>query len=314
MKRLTPGGFQYDDSVAALPNILRAVSGQSPDVVKPYTRETRRSFDLELVAHMIDFMQRSVEQEKPFFAYVPFTQVHIPTEPHPDFNGKTGNGRWADVLSEIDHRVGQVLDAVDDLDIRDNTIVVWMSENGPEEIFPHNGARGPWKGTYFTGYEGSLRTSFLVRWPETIEAGSVSNEIVHITDVFTTLAKAGGAEVPDDRVIDGVDQMDFFAGRTEKSVREGFPVYQGPTLFGYKWRNWKVHVATQETMGSPVIKPGMPRLYNLLTDMREDYDLVQYGGREGGEQSYWVLPVIFKQIVAHQRTLAEKSPIHDGNA
>ncbi len=58
--------------------------------------------------------------------------------------------------------------------------------------------------------------------------------------------------------------------------------------------------------GAPVVKPGMPRLYNFLTDMREDYDLVKFGGRDGGEQHYWVLPVIFKQIVAHQRSLAEE--------
>ena len=65
-------------------------------------------------------------------------------------------------------------------------------------------------------------------------------------------------------------------------------------------------------MGAPVVKPGMPRLYNFLTDMREDYDLVKFGGRDGGEQHYWVLPVIFKQIVAHQRSLAEEPPIKMG--
>ena len=76
-----------------------------------------------------------------------------------------------------------------------------------------------------------------------------------------------------------------------------------PAKFGYKWRNWKLHLATQETMGAPVVKPGMPRLYNFL---------VKFGGRDGGEQHYWVLPVIFKQIVAHQRSLAEEPPIKMG--
>ena len=65
-------------------------------------------------------------------------------------------------------------------------------------------------------------------------------------------------------------------------------------------------------MGAPVVKPGMPRLYNLLMDMREDYDLVKYGGREGGESHYWVLPVIFKRIVAHQASLAKEPPIRMG--
>jgi len=305
-------GFQYDDSVATRPYILEAKKGEPQTQVKEYTRETRRTIDSELVEHTITFMQRSVRADKPFFAYVPFTQVHIPAEPHSDFAGKTGNGRWADVLTEMDYRVGEILDAIDDLNVRDNTIVIWMSENGPEEIFPHNGARGPWKGTYFTAYEGSLRTSFLVRWPEKIKAGSVSNEIVHITDVYTTLAKVGGATVPNDRIVDGVDQLDFFTGNSEKSAREGFPVYNGSRLFGYKWRNWKLHLLTQETMGSPLVQPGMPRLYNLLTDLREDYDLIKFGGRDGGELHYWVMPVIFKKIVAHQGSLAEEPPIRMG--
>jgi arylsulfatase len=305
-------GFQYDDSVSHRPYILKSTKGKTPEKVKEYTRETRRTIDSELVDHTIDFMKRSVGQNKPFFVYLPFTQVHIPTEPHPDFKGKTGNGRWADVLTEMDHRVGQVLDAIDDLEVRKNTIVIWMSENGPEEIFPHNGARGPWKGTYFTGYEGSLRTSFLIRWPENIPSGGVSNEIVHITDVYSTLAKAGGAEVPQDRIVDGVDQMAFFKGESEKSAREGFPVYNGSRLFGYKWRNWKLLLLTQETMGSPLVQPGMPRLYNLLTDMREDYDLVHYGGKDGGELHYWVMPVMMKKIVAHKGSLAKEPPIQMG--
>ena len=190
-------GFQYDASVSVIPTILRSVKGQEPEIVKPYNRETRRTIDSELVEHTIDFMKRSVNEKKPFFAYVPFTQVHVPTLPHPDFKGKTGNGRFADVLAEMDHRVGQVLDAIDDLKVRDNTIVIWMSENGPEEVWPHNGARGPWKGTYFTGYEGSLRTPFLVRWPGNIEPESVSNEIVHITDLYTTLARVGAQTFPE---------------------------------------------------------------------------------------------------------------------
>ena len=291
------------------PYILEAVKGQTPEQIKPYTRETRRTIDSELVEHTVDFMKKSVDEDMPFFVYVPFTQVHIPAEPHPDFAGNTGNGRWADVLSEMDYRVGQVLDAIDDLGVRNNTLVIWMSENGPEEVFPHNGARGPWRGTYFTGYEGSLRTSFLARWPGNIESGSVSNEIVHITDLYTTLARVGGADIPEDRIVDGVGQLDFLTGQTEESAREGFPIYQSSELFGYKWRNWKLHIATQETMGAPVMRPGTPRLYNLLTDMREDYDLVEYGGRDGGEQHYWVLPVIFERIVAHQASLAQEPPI-----
>jgi len=76
---------------------------------------------------------------------------------------------------------------------------------------------GPWRGTYFTALEGSLRTPFIMRWPGKVPAGRVSNEIVHVVDMFTTLAHLGGAEVPQDRPIDGVDQMPFFLGQQERS-------------------------------------------------------------------------------------------------
>jgi arylsulfatase len=239
---------------------------------------------------------------------VPFTQVHLPTLPHPDFEGKTGNGNFADVLAEMDHRVGQVMDAIDRLKIRDNTIVIFTSDNGPEEIFPHNGTAGPWRGTYFTALEGSLRSPFLIRWPEKIKAGQVHNEIMHITDLLPTLARAAGALVPTDRIIDGIDQFDFLTGKTDKSAREGFPVYNGEALFAYKWGNWKLHFTELATMGSLIVNPGMPRLYHLLRDPKEQYDLIHYGGVDG----FWVMPAIMERLVAHQKTLMQEPPIKLG--
>jgi arylsulfatase len=216
------GGFQFDPKVADTPHILQSVRGKSPRKVMVYDRKARRRIDGELAHRTIKFMERSVKAGKPFFAYLPFTLVHVPALPHPDFEGKTGNGRWADVLSELDHRAGQVLDAIDDLKIRDNTVVIWMSENGPEEIFPHHGTAGPWRGTYFTALEGSLRTPFLIRWPGTIKSGSVHNEIMHITDLYPTIARIAGAKPPTDRIIDGVDQLDFLTGKTKKAAREDY--------------------------------------------------------------------------------------------
>jgi arylsulfatase len=301
-------GFQFDPEVVEIPYIMRGMRGQTPEKVKVYDRDARREIDAELVEHTIGFMERSVDAGQPFFAYVPFTLVHLPALPHPDFEGVTGNGRWADVLAELDHRAGQVLDAVDRLGIRDNTVVIWMSENGPEEIYPHHGTAGPWRGTYFTALEGSLRTPFLIRWPGQVEAGSVHNEIMHITDLYPTIARIAGATVPTDRIIDGIDQVDFLTGRAEHSAREGFPVYNGDNLQAYKWRNWKLHFATQETMRSVIQRPGMPRIYNLLTDPKEQYDLIKFGGTDG-EDNFWVMPAIMKLVGEHQRSLAEEPPI-----
>jgi len=85
----------------------------------------------------------------------------------------------------MDARVGEILDAVDDLHIRDNIIVVFTSDNGPEATWPLQGLSGPWRGYYFTHMEGSLRVPFIIRWPGRVPAGRVSNEIVHGVDTFT---------------------------------------------------------------------------------------------------------------------------------
>jgi arylsulfatase len=302
------GGFQFDPEVVAVPKIQQSTRGKPPEDVKIYDREARAGIDSDLTDLAIRFMARSVEENKPFFAYIPYTQVHLPTIPHPDFAGSTGNGRWADVLAEVDGRAGQLLDAIDDLGVRDNTIFIWMSENGPEEIYPHHGTAGPWRGTYFTALEGSLRTPFLIRWPGHIQPGSRHNEIVHITDLYPTLAHLAGADLPEDRIIDGVNQAALITGKTDRSAREGFPVYNGDNLQAYKWRHWKIHFQAQETMRSVIENPGMPRVYNLLTDPKELYDLVEHGARDG-EDNFWVMPAIMKRVGAHIQSLSEEPPI-----
>jgi len=115
--------------------------------------------------------------------------VHMPTLPHPECAGKTGNGDWADCLAEMDYRTGQLLDAIKEAGIEDDTLVIVTSDNGPEATDPWQGDRGPWRGTYFTAMEASLRAPFIIRWPGKVRTGSVNNEIVHIVDRYTTRAR-----------------------------------------------------------------------------------------------------------------------------
>ena len=298
---------QFDPKVGHVPHIMEGVKGQKAKVVEEYTVATRRTIDGELTRRTIDFMKRQTRAKKPFFAFVPFTQAHLPTQPHPDFDKKTGNGHYADVLAEIDHRAGQILDAIDELGVRDNTIVVWTSDNGPEAIAGWHGTSGFWRGQYFTALEGSLRVSFLIRWPGKIPAGKVSNEIVHLVDILPTFSRVAGYKVPDDRIIDGVDQLDFFLGKQEKSNREGFPVYNGDELFAYKWRNWKIHFIELDSMlGSPK-KLNMPRLHNLISDPKEEHNLVNIDQTTG-----WVLPVFGARVVEFQKSLKSEPPIKLG--
>ena len=156
--------------------------------------------------------------------------------------------------------------------MRDNTIVVFTSDNGPDSTWPWQGSSGPWRGYYFTHMEGSLRVPFLVRWPGKIPAGGVSNEIVHQVDTFTTFAKIAGGLVPTDRAIDGVDQTDFLLGRQPKSNRESVLAFVAERLEAVKWRNWKLafYEETRDWFGTTV-KTTLPKLFNLITDPKEEY-------------------------------------------
>lgn len=294
--------FKFNPKASIEAFIQEAKRGEQPVAVEAYTVAARRRIDGMLTERAIYFMKRQTQAGKPFFAYIPYTQPHLPTLPHPDFDGKTGNGHYADVIAEMDHRAGQILDAIEELGIRDNTIVIWTSDNGPEEAVGWQGTAGFWRGNYFTALEGSLRTPFLIRWPGKITPGSVNNEIVHITDIMPTFARVAGYKVPSDRQIDGIDQLDFFLGNQQKSNREGFPVYLGDKLSAYKWRNWKVHYVRLDSMfGSPEPQ-NFPLLHHLIRDPKE-----LYPDRTG--ETTWVLPAVSKRIARFKATLVVEPPI-----
>jgi len=96
---------------------------------------------------------------------------------------------------EMDHRVGEMVDAVAALGLADDTLVIFGSDNGPEFRRPWRGTAGPWSGTYHTAMEGALRVPFMMRWPGCIAPGGVTNDIVHVTDLYPTLARIAGAKV-----------------------------------------------------------------------------------------------------------------------
>ena len=296
--------FQYDSDVGLKPFIQEAKRGEVPKTVEPYDLTVRRKIDTELTRRAIDFMQRQTKAGKPFFAFVPLTQVHLPTIPHPDFIGKTGNGDFADSVVEMDHHVGEMLDTLEKLDISDNTIVIFASDNGPEEVAEYHGTSGYWRGHYFTALEGSLRAPFIIRYPSNVPAGKVTNEIVHITDLLPTFAGIGGYDVPSDRIIDGVDQSDLFFRKNGHSKREGFPIYNGDDLYAYKWRNWKVHFIELDSMFGAAKKLNLPHVYNLIKDPKEDFNIAP--------ESTWVLPVVMSRVMDVQKTLAQEPPIRLG--
>ena len=282
---------------AKFTHVMSAKKGEKPVEGAVYNRAKRATIDREITDQAIDFMTRMSGAGKPFFAYLPYTQTHEPVDPHPDFYGSTGNGSFADVLAQTDVYVGELLDTVDGLGIRDDTIVIFTSDNGREGVPRSFGFTGPWRSGMFSPYEGSLRVPFLVRWPDQIPAGRVSNEIVHQMDVFSTVAGFAGVNVPSDRVIDGVDQAQFFRGETDQSARESLVIYIGNTLFGAKWRNWKILLREMDEDGYGIKEMAYPSVYNLIVDPKEEVPELNY------LNDTWVDFPLYQVIEDHELSL-----------
>ena len=281
--------------------------GSDPKKLKIYDSAERPEIDRECTDRAKEFIKRQAKAGKPFFAFLPYTQTHMPVTPSKEFAGKSGNGDWGDVLMQIDAYAGELLDTLNALGIADNTIFIFTADNGPEMLPGHNGWSGPWRGSYFTGLEGSLRVPFIMRWSGKVPAGLVSNEIVHEMDLFPTLANIIGGTVPDDREIDGVDQTDFFFGKQEKSNRDGLIVYVGNDLFGIKWRNWKMMFKEVERGTDEKKTFDFPRFFNLYNDPKEEYPLTKATAGH-----FWVRWPMAELLKAHLASLKHEPPIISG--
>jgi arylsulfatase len=167
------------------------------------------------------------------------------------------------------------------------------------------GLVGPLARLLLYPHEGSLRAPFVIRWPGRIAPGRVSNEIVHEVDTFTTFAALTGADVPEDRPIDGVDQTGFLLGETEASNRTGFPIFVADRLEGAKWQNWKlVFYDEQRDWWTPPLKRS-PKVFDLITDPKEEYPAT-------GLRNSWVASPIVQIVTEFERSLAAHPPIAPG--
>lgn len=290
--------FEPGSHPSAQPShVMSSMRGQQPKKLAIYDRAERRLIDREITDRAIDFMQRNAKGGKPFFAYVPFTQTHDPTEPHPDFAGKTGNGAFADSLAQSDVYVGELLKAVDALGLKNDTIVVFTSDNGPDFVNGSRGFSGQWRGSMYTPYEGSLRVPFIMRWPGKVPEGQVSNEIVHQVDVFATLASMVHAPLPKDRTLDSVDQSALLTGKTERSPRESMVIYVNNALYGAKWHNWKILYQEIGRDNQSILTHNFPSIYNLVIDPKEEDPL------ETATLNTWVEAPLSQVVEDHKASL-----------
>ncbi|MBN1270675.1 MAG: sulfatase-like hydrolase/transferase [Candidatus Aminicenantes bacterium] len=291
----------FDSTRTDIPYIWEGKSGEPSRRVKPYNLETRRTIDREAAERGIAFMERNVKEGKPFFFFYPMTQIHFPTLPHPDFAGTTGAGDIGDAMAAVDHNVCLVLAALERLDIENNTMVIWCADNGAEMRRPWRGSAGPWRGYYNSAMEGGIRAPCLIRWPGRIPAGQVSNDVVHEIDLFPTIAAAVGAPeiIPDDRIIDGVNQLPFLEGKQVHSSRDSviFLAREGHVM-AVKWRDWKLWYHFQTEMPDPD-PDNLVRLFDLRVDPREEIDVKDFYP--------WVISIM-DGIVADYETSLEVHP------
>ena len=206
-------------------------------------------------------------RDKPFFLYMPHTMPHIPLFVSDKFlhRNKT-RGLYGDVIEEIDWSVGQVLDTLRRLKLSENTIVIFTTDNGPWLRFgKHGGSADPLRDGKFTSYEGGMRVPTIAWSPGRIPAGKTRSEIAATIDLLPTFADYAGAEVPNDRVIDGRNIRDLLEGKDgSKSPHDAYFYLTDAVRQG----KWKLHVKARSTVkGQPVGK--LPALYDLSTDIAE---------------------------------------------
>ena len=266
------------------PSIIRGRAGGNIENVKSYNFQTRREIDVELADMSVEFVEQHANSDSPFFLFVAWTRPHYPNMTTPEFEGASRIGVYGDSVMELDHNTGRVLDAIDEAGIRDETIVVFMSDNGPmrTSTWPDSGSAGPFRGELGDPLEGSIRTVGMIRWPGKIQPRA-SNEMFSTMDFMPTFARIIGAKMPNDRPIDGVDQLDFLLGEQQHSNREHLITFTGDQLQAVRWRqfrNYTVDVAPsglgasrQEGIAGTYKKLHYPLIYNIEADPREEFNI-----------------------------------------
>lgn len=271
----------------------------------PYTRDCRPGMVAENFNHeevdlvFLDASRRFLEQhvmstpDRPFFLYHSMQAVHLPSLPADPFKGRTQAGPHGDFLFEMDHIVGELLDALERLGVADNTLVLFASDNGPEVTtvlnmrgtHGHDGAR-PWRGMKRDQWEGGHRTPFIVRWPGRIRPGTTSDQMLSLTDVMATCAAIVGVRLPDHAAEDSVNMLPVLLGtQGETPVRRHLLQQTISLAMSIREGRWK-YLDHRGSGGNNYDQPGlMPyaakntdpdapgQLYNLDTDPGEANNL-----------------------------------------
>jgi len=257
----------------------------------PLTKKRMETVDDETLAAAIDFIKRANADGKPFYVWWNGTRMHFRTHVKDELRGISGQDEYADGMVEHDMHVGQLLDLLDELGIADNTIVHYSTDNGPHMNTWPDAAMTPFRGEKNTNWEGGWRVPSMVRWPGKIEAGSVSNEIMHHMDWLPTLLAAAGTDDIKERLkagnvraigrkykvhLDGYNFLPYLTGETDTGPRkEIFYFSDDGDLTALRYEDWKIIFleqrveATLQAWAEPFVPLRVPLIFNLRRDPYE---------------------------------------------
>jgi arylsulfatase len=230
----------------------------------------------------MDYLRKLAAQKKPFFLqYWPLIPVTGPRTTEDQYTTPNG-GTFVEKMKLLDEWIGEILDEVDKLGIADNTLVVIMGDNGHFTKYSPGSGFTPliFRGGKAAVTEGGVRVDAFARWPGMIEADSIVNDIVHVTDLFTSIARFSGAmdKIPTDRVIDGVDQTALMLEGETHGRRDHVFIYSGNYLKAVVKEQYKLYVP--KAGENPIVA----KFYDLFRDTREEYPVSTEIGAWGGAE------------------------------
>ena len=271
-----------------------------------WTQKKYREMNERYQRNALSKLRKLAKQDKPFFLnYWPLFPLSFVQENNSKYNTLNG-GTMADILIEMDDWIGDIVKEVDTLGIAENTIIIVMGDNGP--FMQYAGPTGQRDRIYRGGkaehLEGGVRVNAWVKWKGMIEPGSSAEDIFHVSDLFTTLARIGQAthEVPRDRVIDGVDQTGILLLGETHGRRDYVHIYEGTQLKSIVKNKYKMHLPP------PGANPIAAKVFDLYRDPREESasDSIKYGPWAGGQFVGMV-----KRHMALQYMYPNTKPVHD---